>query len=165
MRLQPNCCLLLILTTCVVALPAPASAARLTFGMPNGTNVAYTRGATDTAWKRQATADLPDVGYYGAPALADLDGDGDRDALVGEALGTARAFQNSGSDAAPIWMRKKNSTKNTSTVCSEKAGVKPRIMPQAMPAAIWLVPLSEFRSLRNWKIWFAALVTVDASPG
>jgi len=105
MRLQPNCCLLLILTTCVVALPAPASAARLTFGMPNGTNVAYTRGATDTAWKRQATADLPDVGYYGAPALADLDGDGDRDALVGEALGTARAFQNSGSDAAPIWMR------------------------------------------------------------
>ncbi|MEO6029468.1 MAG: FG-GAP-like repeat-containing protein [Candidatus Binatia bacterium] len=105
MRMQPYCFVLSILTTCVVALPSPASAARLTFGMPNGTNVAYTRSATDTAWKRQATADVPDVGYYGAPALADLDGDGDRDALVGEALGNTRVFLNSGNDAAPIWIR------------------------------------------------------------
>ncbi len=37
--------------------------------------------------------------------LADLDADGDQDALVGESGGTVRAFQDTGGDAAPVWVR------------------------------------------------------------
>lgn len=40
-----------------------------------------------------------DAGDYSAPALADLDGDGDRDLVVGAAVGRARYFRNTGSVA------------------------------------------------------------------
>jgi Ca2+-binding RTX toxin-like protein len=45
-----------------------------------------------------------DVGSYSAPTLADLDGDGDLDAVVGERDGTLRYFQNTGSAAAPVYV-------------------------------------------------------------
>jgi PKD repeat protein len=105
MRLQQKCGVSLALITCVVALASSAEATRVTFGMPNGVTFAYGREASETVWTAQRAAQLPDVGYYAAPALADLDGDGDRDALVGEALGHALAFVNTGSDVAPTWIR------------------------------------------------------------
>ena len=44
-----------------------------------------------------------DVGYNSAPSFADLDGDGDLDALVGEDYGTLRYFENTGTAIAPAF--------------------------------------------------------------
>ncbi len=46
---------------------------------------------------------LADVGYASTPALADLDGDGDLDALIGERLGNTLFFENTGSAKAPAF--------------------------------------------------------------
>ncbi len=58
--------------------------------------------AADTAYARQIG--LPDdVGEDSAPALADLDGDGDLDLLVGTAAGAIHVFRNTGTPAAPAF--------------------------------------------------------------
>ena len=44
-----------------------------------------------------------DVGSRSAPSFADLDGDGDLDALVGSYFGTLRYFKNTGSSTAPTY--------------------------------------------------------------
>ena len=44
-----------------------------------------------------------DVGNFSTPSFADLDGDGDLDALVGENGGTLRYFENTGSAIAPAF--------------------------------------------------------------
>ncbi|MCP4699993.1 MAG: hypothetical protein GY862_24550 [Gammaproteobacteria bacterium] len=44
-----------------------------------------------------------DVGYFSAPALADLDKDGDWDALIGANDGTLRYFENTGSAVNPVF--------------------------------------------------------------
>jgi len=44
---------------------------------------------------------LTDVGQYSAPAFADIDGDGDLDALIGEGTGNFFYFENVGSSTAP----------------------------------------------------------------
>ena len=105
MRMQAKWILVGALSMSATAPVATANAGRLYLGLPAGTNVAYVRGASDAAWTRDAAADLPDVGYYGSPTLGDLDGDGDRDALVGEAGGKVFAYVNTGSDTAPVWIR------------------------------------------------------------
>ncbi len=105
MRMQPKCVLVMGVVLGVSAHALPARAARLYLGLPGGTNVAYVSNAAGTGWVRESRADLPDVGYYGAPAFADLDADGDRDALVGETAGRILAYQNSGGDGAPTWIR------------------------------------------------------------
>ena len=46
---------------------------------------------------------LTNVGRSSSPAFADLDGDGDLDAFLGESYGTTRFFQNTGSSAAPAF--------------------------------------------------------------
>jgi hypothetical protein len=46
---------------------------------------------------------LLDVGAHAAPALADLDGDGDLDALLGEGSGGTLRFTNTGTPAAPAF--------------------------------------------------------------
>jgi large repetitive protein len=44
---------------------------------------------------------LSDVGSYSALTFADLDGDGDLDAVVGDAVGTLKYFENTGTAIAP----------------------------------------------------------------
>jgi hypothetical protein len=46
---------------------------------------------------------LADVGYFAAPAFADLDGDGDLDAFVGTVYGSTVFFANTGTAAAPAF--------------------------------------------------------------
>jgi hypothetical protein len=95
--------LVALLVATLAATHAHASTAY--FGLPDGSGPAYARSGSSGAWLRRPTADLPDVGGSSYPALADLDGDGDRDALIGESTGHVLAYQNMGTDAAPIWVR------------------------------------------------------------
>ena len=45
------------------------------------------------------------VGYYSAPTLADLDGDGDNDLTCGEYYGAMYYYENTGTAAEPEWTR------------------------------------------------------------
>ena len=58
------------------------------------------------AWARNSGWDLPDVGQGSAPALADLDADGDYDLLLGHNLGVALGYENTGSASSPAWTAK-----------------------------------------------------------
>src|ERR1700704_1036943 len=59
------------------------------------------------AFAEQAGAAHPfngvDVGFYSTPSFADLDGDGDLDAVVGEFVATLHYFENTGSAVAPAF--------------------------------------------------------------
>jgi len=46
---------------------------------------------------------LADIGWYAAPSFADLDGDGDLDAFIGEGSGNTMFFENTGSAVSPAF--------------------------------------------------------------
>ncbi len=74
-------------------------------GTSAGTSTAYRAPGIGQAWTIAPAFTLPDVGSSAFPVLADLDGDGDLDALVGESGGRILAFQNNGTTSAPVWVR------------------------------------------------------------
>ncbi|NYT26471.1 MAG: FG-GAP repeat protein [Candidatus Thiodubiliella endoseptemdiera] len=47
-----------------------------------------------------------DVGSYSTPNLADIDGDGDLDLVVGENDGTLKYYQNTGTTSNPLYEAK-----------------------------------------------------------
>jgi hypothetical protein len=66
-----------------------------------------TGSAVAPAFTEQTGAANPfngvDVGFFAAPTFADLDGDGDLDAVAGESDGTLHYFKNTGSATAPAF--------------------------------------------------------------
>jgi len=50
-----------------------------------------------------------DVGFYSAPVLADIDGDGDPDAFIGSTDGTVRYYENIGNDTTPDFVERSDS--------------------------------------------------------
>ena len=77
----------------------------LMLGWTNGSVIAYRNSGTSTtpAWTRQTTWDTIPVTGTSAPALADLNGDGLPDLLIGGNYGSIYAFYNTGTTAAPVW--------------------------------------------------------------
>jgi hypothetical protein len=69
----------------------------LLVGNKTGATSAYenTGSASSPIWTRKSSWDPPDVaGQSAKPALADLDGDGDYDLLIGEMSGFSRGYEN-----------------------------------------------------------------------
>ena len=56
--------------------------------------------------------DAIDVGTYATPTFADLDGDGDHDALIGNAKGNLSYFSNNGNRTSPSFIQKTGSIDN-----------------------------------------------------
>jgi len=62
-------------------------------------------GTTTAALFTPTTSPLPfDVGYFSTPVFADIDGDGDQDAFIGESTGTVKFFRNNGTNIAPSFV-------------------------------------------------------------
>jgi hypothetical protein len=79
----------------------------LVISLSDGNGYAYenTGDGASPVWTRRSGWDLPDAGSYANPAFADLDGDSDQDAIVGDSTGIGKAYVNAGSAVAPVWAR------------------------------------------------------------
>ncbi|NYT27401.1 MAG: VCBS repeat-containing protein [Candidatus Thiodubiliella endoseptemdiera] len=84
----------------------------LVVGEKNGTLKYYQNTGTTSspAYEAKTGDDNPfngiDVGYYSTPTLADIDGDGDLDLVVGENYGTLKYYQNTGTTSSPAYEAK-----------------------------------------------------------
>ena len=76
-------------------------------GETNGNTILFANTGTASAPAFAPPATNPfglaDVGYVASPAFADLDGDGDLDAFVGETYGKTLFFANTGTASAPAF--------------------------------------------------------------
>ncbi len=84
----------------------------LVVGESDGTLKYYQNTGTTSnpAYEAKTGDDNPfngiDVGYYSSPTLADIDGDGDLDLVMGEAYGTLKYYQNTGTTSNPAYEAK-----------------------------------------------------------
>uniref|UniRef100_UPI0034DE4E38 FG-GAP-like repeat-containing protein n=1 Tax=Candidatus Thiodubiliella endoseptemdiera TaxID=2738886 RepID=UPI0034DE4E38 len=84
----------------------------LVVGESDGTLKYYQNTGTTSnpAYEAKTGDDNPfngiDVGYYSTPTLADIDGDGDLDLVVGEIYGTLKYYQNTGTTSNPAYEAK-----------------------------------------------------------
>ncbi|WP_369177606.1 beta strand repeat-containing protein [Candidatus Thiodubiliella endoseptemdiera] len=82
----------------------------LVVGEKNGTLKYYQNTGTNPAYEAKTGGINPfnsiDVGDFATPTLADIDGDGDLDLVVGEENGTLKYYQNTGSTSNPAYEAK-----------------------------------------------------------
>ncbi|WP_369178004.1 FG-GAP-like repeat-containing protein [Candidatus Thiodubiliella endoseptemdiera] len=84
----------------------------LVVGKDDGTLKYYqnTGSASNSTYEAKTGDDNPfnsiDVGYSSSPTLADIDGDGDLDLVVGEFYGTLKYYQNTGTTSNPAYEAK-----------------------------------------------------------
>jgi len=72
----------------------------ITYGYEN------TGSAGSPTWTAKPAWNVPDIGDIARPSLADLDGDGDYDLMIGEKLGITYGYENTGSAGSPAWTAK-----------------------------------------------------------
>jgi hypothetical protein len=76
-------------------------------GKSNGNTIYFENTGSSTAPAFAASSANPfglaDVGPFSSPTFADLDGDGDLDAFIGEEFGNTIYFENTGTSAAPVF--------------------------------------------------------------
>lgn len=74
-------------------------------GVSTGATLAYenTGSAFSPTWTRRASWDVLDIGSDAAPAVGDLDLDGDKDLLMGANDGKSYGVKNIGSATSPSW--------------------------------------------------------------
>jgi len=89
----------------------------LLIGEYAGISYAYknTGSATSPTWTANSAWNAPDVGSDTAPALADLDNDGDPDLLIGENAGISYAYKNTGGYVGHPTLTISNAHKDTET--------------------------------------------------
>jgi PKD repeat protein len=80
----------------------------LLIGREDGYTYGYENTGTKNSpvWTRKTSWDVPDMGSNSVPYLADLDGEGDYDLLIGASEGMCFGFENTGSKSNPLWARK-----------------------------------------------------------
>ena len=73
-----------------------------------GNILAYenTGSANSPVWAANSSWDGPTGLQFPVPALADLDGDGDNDLLIGAKDGVTYGYENAGNADSPVWTRK-----------------------------------------------------------
>ncbi|WP_281085414.1 PKD domain-containing protein, partial [Methanosarcina acetivorans] len=77
----------------------------LLIGSKSGVTYGYENtGSSDSPeWTLNSNWNAPAVDTYSSPALADLDGDGDYDLLIGSMSGVTYGYENIGSSGSPEW--------------------------------------------------------------
>jgi PKD repeat protein len=80
----------------------------LLIGATDGITYAYENSGaiTSPVWTAKTEWLVPSIGIYSTPCLADLDGDGDYDLLIGEYSGITYGYENTGSASSSVWTRK-----------------------------------------------------------
>ena len=69
----------------------------------NGSGEIKLKSSFNITWTYQSGWNVPDVGSYSGPAIADLDNDNDYDVLTVEWDNTNRAYKNTGTVSSPTW--------------------------------------------------------------